>query len=108
MVHISKGPTYRDFVTILTEGSMQDVTVVRLFSIQEFRLPPPPSIKCNVLRESLSEDSQNNPCATLKRRGVAGYLYRVHLWCPWLKACALESMLLCVRDFSKHEVCEST
>jgi hypothetical protein len=28
----------------------------------------PPSFKCNVLRESLSVDSQNIPCATLKRR----------------------------------------
>jgi hypothetical protein len=25
---------------------------------------------CNVLRESLSEDSQNIPCATQKRKGV--------------------------------------
>jgi hypothetical protein len=66
MKNISRGPTYADFVTILTEGSMQDFTVARL---QEFRLPSPPSIKCNVLRESLSEYSQNIPCATLKRRG---------------------------------------
>ncbi len=36
--------------------------------------PPPPSFKCNVLRESLSVDSQNIPCATLKRRGVVGNL----------------------------------
>jgi hypothetical protein len=28
------------------------------------------SMYCNVLRESLSVDSQNIPCATLKRRGV--------------------------------------
>jgi hypothetical protein len=33
--------------------------------VQEYRLP---SIKCNVLRESLSENTQNIPCATLKRR----------------------------------------
>jgi hypothetical protein len=50
---------------------MQDNTVARLPSTgQEYRLPSPPSIKCNVLRESLSEDSQNIPCATLKRRGL--------------------------------------
>jgi hypothetical protein len=29
MENISKGPTFRDFVTILTETSMQDVTVAR-------------------------------------------------------------------------------
>ncbi len=31
--------------------------------------PSPPSFKCNVLRQSLTVDSQNIPCATLKRRG---------------------------------------
>jgi hypothetical protein len=30
--NISRGPTFRDFVTILTEGSMQDNTVARLQS----------------------------------------------------------------------------
>jgi hypothetical protein len=39
------------------------------YRVQEYRLPSPPSIKCNVLREIFSVDSQNNPCATLKRRG---------------------------------------
>ncbi len=39
------------------------------YRVQENRLPSSPSIKCNLLRESLSEDSQNIPCATLKRRG---------------------------------------
>jgi hypothetical protein len=38
------------------EASMQDITVARIQS------------KCNVLRESLSVDSQIIPCATLKRR----------------------------------------
>ncbi len=38
------------------------------YRIQDYRLPSLPSIKCNVLRESLSEDSQNIHCATLKRR----------------------------------------
>ncbi len=35
----------------------------------EYRLPSPLSTKCNVLRESLSKDSQIIPYATLKRRG---------------------------------------
>jgi hypothetical protein len=30
MENISRGPTFGDFVTILTEGSIQDVTVARL------------------------------------------------------------------------------
>ncbi len=39
--------------------------------------PSSPCIKCNVLRESLSEDSQNIPWETLKRRGswLVGNLY---------------------------------
>jgi hypothetical protein len=45
------------------------------YRVQEYRLPAPISIKCNVLRESLSEDSQNIPCATLKRRGT----YTIHV-----------------------------
>ncbi len=36
MVNLSRGPTLGDFVTILTEGSMQDVTVARL---QSTRVP---------------------------------------------------------------------
>jgi hypothetical protein len=63
----SRGPTFGDFVTIRTEGSMQDVLVARL-QVQEYRLSSPSSFKGNVLRESLSVDSQNIPCATLKRR----------------------------------------
>jgi hypothetical protein len=80
----SRGPTLEDFVTILTEGSMQDVTVARLQSTG-VQTPPPPSIKCNVpvLRESLSEANQNIPCATLQRRGVVGNLY-ISLLIPYL------------------------
>jgi hypothetical protein len=48
---------------------MQDITVARL------QTPLSPSFKCNVLRESLSVDSQNIPCATLKEKGVVGNLY---------------------------------
>jgi hypothetical protein len=36
------------------------------YRVQEYRLPSPPSFKSNVLRESLSVESQNIPCATLK------------------------------------------
>jgi hypothetical protein len=47
---------------------MQDITVARLQStIAE--TPLSPSFKCNVLRETISVDSQNIPCATLKRSG---------------------------------------
>jgi hypothetical protein len=65
MKNISRGPTFGDFVTICTEGSMQDNRVARLQSTR-VQTPLSPLIKCDVLRESLSEDSQNIPCATLK------------------------------------------
>ncbi len=63
-----KGSTFGDFVT---EGLMQDVTVAKLQStrVPYYKLSPPPSFKCKVLRESLPVNSQNIPCATLKRRG---------------------------------------
>jgi hypothetical protein len=41
------------------------------------RIDSPPC-KCNVLRESLSVDSQNIPCATLKRR--RSWVVSVYLW----------------------------
>ncbi len=49
---------------------MHDVTVARLQSTR-VQTPLSPLFKMygNVLRESLSVDSQNIPCATLKRRG---------------------------------------
>ncbi len=67
MENISRGPNFGDFVTIRTDGSMQDVSIA---GIQSTRVQTPlsPSFKSNVLRESLSVDSQNIPCATLKRR----------------------------------------
>jgi hypothetical protein len=67
----TRGPTFDDFVTILREGSIQDITIAD-FTVQEYRtysLPSPPFIKCNVLRESLSEDSKNISCATLREGG---------------------------------------
>jgi hypothetical protein len=68
MKNISGGSTLKYFVTILTEGSMQDNTV-KILRITSVQTPFSPYIKCNVLRDSLSEDSQNIPCATLKRMG---------------------------------------
>jgi hypothetical protein len=53
---------------------MQENTVTRLQTTR-VQTPLPPSIKCNVLRQSLAGDSQNIPCATLKRMGVVGNLY---------------------------------
>ncbi len=59
MENISRGPTFRDFVTIHTEGRCR-TTWLQDYRVQEYRPPSPPFIKCNVLRESLSEDSQNH------------------------------------------------
>ncbi len=74
MENISRGPTlllfcyyFGDFVIILTEPSMQDVTQLQ---------DSPPSFKCNVQRESLSVDSQNIPCPTLERRVIFVFIYR--------------------------------
>ncbi len=74
MVNISRGPTFGDFVTICTEASMQDAKVTRL------QTPLSLSLKCNVLRESLSVDSKNIHCATLKRRG--SWVISVNFWGP--------------------------
>ncbi len=57
MENISRGPTFGDFVTVPTEGSMQDVTVASLPSTRVQTLLSP-LFKCNVLRESLSVDSK--------------------------------------------------
>jgi hypothetical protein len=68
---------------------MQDITVARLST--RVRTSLSPSFKCNVLRESLSVDSQNIPCATLKRRGV--WVISVYLW---LKAIMYFNAFFCV------------
>jgi hypothetical protein len=65
MENLSRGPTFGDFVTIRTEASMQDVTVARLLS-KRVQTPLTPSFKCTA-QESLSEDNENIPCATLTR-----------------------------------------
>ncbi len=91
MENISRGPpTFGDFVTIRTDWSIEDVVAKRTnklelrrlekrssigrlatmslfqdYRVTEYRLPSPPSFRCNVMRESLSVDSQNIPCPTL-------------------------------------------
>jgi hypothetical protein len=66
---VSSGPTYGGFVTIAQMGRCR-TSRLQDTGVQEYRLPSPPSFKCHlpVLRENLSVDSQNIPCATLKRR----------------------------------------
>jgi hypothetical protein len=64
MENISSGSTFGYFFTV---RSMQDVSVARQQSMR-VQTPLSPCFNCNVLRESLSVDSQNIPCATLKRR----------------------------------------
>jgi hypothetical protein len=44
MENINRGPTVGDFVTILREGSMQDITIASTRVQTSFS----PSIKCNV------------------------------------------------------------
>ncbi len=65
MENISTGPTFGDFVTILTGQHGCKTT-----KYKSTDSPLPPSIKCYVLRESLSEDSPYIPCAILKRKGI--------------------------------------
>ncbi len=69
MKNISRGPTYGDSVTILTEGSMQDITVARLQSTR-VQTGSPPSINCNVLRESLR--TVKYILRNTKEKGVVG------------------------------------
>ncbi len=72
------GPTFGDFVTIRTEASMQDVTRVETTEYKSTDSPLPLLLNLMyVLGESLCVDSQNIPCAALKRRGsrvISGYL----------------------------------
>ncbi len=51
------------------------------YRVQEYNLPSSLSLKCNVLRESFSVDSQSIPCATLKRRG-SWVIISKYLWVP--------------------------
>ncbi len=80
----------------LSAQSMQDVTVAKLQSTR-VQTPPSPSINCNVLRESLSVDSQNIPCAPQKRfllchllyHDLTGFLWRCFFMCSELEAAEL-------------------
>jgi hypothetical protein len=60
---------------------MQDVTVTARLQSTGVQAPPS-TFKCNVLRESLSVESQNISCATLKRRGSWVSLYISDGRCP--------------------------
>ncbi len=75
---MTRGSTLGDFVTILTEGSMQDITVARLHSSRVYRVPSPPSIKCNYTAWESLWGQSNILCATLKRRG--SWVISVYLW----------------------------
>jgi hypothetical protein len=64
---------YRYIISlILTSTRLQD------YRVQEYRLSSPPSSECNVIRQNLSEDSQDIPCAPLTRRG--SWVISVYLW----------------------------
>jgi hypothetical protein len=53
-----------------------------------------PSIKCNVLREGLSEDSQNIPCATPKEKWVV--VFSTYFW-------AHRRTIVCMRLFPRRD-----
>ncbi len=76
MENISRGSTFGDFVSILANGIDTDQHGCKTTEYKSTDYPLPPLV--NVLRESLSEDSQNIPCATLKRRG--SWVISVYLW----------------------------
>jgi hypothetical protein len=99
---------------------MQDNTVARPQSTR-VQTSLYPSFKCNVLRESLSVDSPNIPCATLKRR--RSWVISVYLWIReketewgggggavshWLYNCSQEAQLNFVwgsdRRLSQHDL----
>jgi hypothetical protein len=69
----SRGPTFGDFC----HYPHREVDAGRHgCKCTEYRLPTYPSFKCNVLRESLSEDSQNIPLCNIKEKGAVGNLFR--------------------------------
>ncbi len=96
METISRGLTFGDFVTIRTEGSNAGRHGCMT---SEYRLPSSPSFKCNVLRESLSVDNQNIPCATLKRSG--SWVISVYL-CIYSMPQRRPSMRVLVLRFLHH------
>ncbi len=56
----------RGFVSLPVSSQRGRYRTTRLqyYGVQEQGIPSPPSFKCNVLRESLSDESQNTQCAT--------------------------------------------
>ncbi len=77
MENISRGPTF-GYLSLSASRRRCRTSQLQDYTVREYRLPSPPSFKCNVLRESLSVDSQNIPCATLKRGG--SWVTSVYLW----------------------------
>ncbi len=77
MENISRSPTFRDFVTIRTEASMQDVTVARLPSTRIQTPLSPPSFKCNVqycVKVSLFCGQSKYSLRNTKEKGAVGNL----------------------------------
>jgi hypothetical protein len=72
MENISRGPTPSGILSLSAPRRRCRTSQLQGYRVQEYRLPSLPSFKCNVLRESLSVDSQNIPCATLQRKGGKG------------------------------------
>ncbi len=87
IVNICRGPAFGDFYP----SNRGLCSTTRRLHDTEYQSTDPlllPSIKCNVLRESLSEDNQNIPCATLKRR--ESWVISIY---HWLRA----SSLFCIK-----------
>jgi hypothetical protein len=69
MENTSRGPISSGILSLSAQGGRCRTSQLQDYRVQEYRLPSPPSFKCNLLRESLFVDSQNIPCSTLERRG---------------------------------------
>ncbi len=68
MENIRRGPIFGD-LSLSAPRRRCRISKLQGYRVQKYRLPSPPSFKCNVLCESLSVDSHIIPCAKLKRRG---------------------------------------
>ncbi len=104
-VHPPPSPAQPNF-TLMTECTPESGRYYSVYSVgtakrvRKYILPsPPPSVKCNVLRMSLSQDSQNIPCATHQReegRGKSLYISElsssvIMLRNRWNQKCASEN-----------------
>ncbi len=106
MENINKGPSFGDFVTILTEGLMYGLHSCNFARLQTTRVQTssPTSFKSIVLRKSLSVDSQNIPCATLKRRGswvISVYLWLLRLSSYWRVSMSPATKILSYRNYGQ-------